>query len=516
MSAYHGHDDRGHGDDHHHHHHDERHHFDQFFFNFDHFGHDHHTHLPATLLDAAVADNATDGSGHILNGAGNPADGWEIQNNSGFQLATDVHYRQGDTVQPVSVTADGYLVYSMPAGQQMADPTHNVPPDNPAHPHAATSFDWSFDTNTGGGPHPTIQEFLASGGEFIVKIDLNPGQHNDPLTLHAVYDETLNPGGSHVVWEDMHHNVIIADDGGNAFVTQNSQNLGFYQALIDVDPHTPGIQTGTLGPDGVFDIEEQIIAPHHDVIADVHSVLQIGDASLQTGHHELPVTELNATVAANATHGDGTILNGSGNPADGWEIQNNDGFQLATDVHYRQGDTVQPSAVTDNGALIYNMRAGQQVADPAHNVPADPGTHAATSFDFSFDTAAGPGSNPTIQEFLADGGQFIFKIDLNPGQQNDPLTLHAVYDESLNAGGSHVVWMDQHNNPVIADDGGNAFVTQNSQNLGFYQSIIDTDPHTHGVQTGPIAPAGTYDIEEQIIAPHHDVVADIHSILVLA
>jgi hypothetical protein len=95
------------------------------------------------------------------------------------------------------------------------------------------------------------------------------------------------------------------------------------------------------------------------------------------------------------------------------------------------------------------------------------------------------------------------------------LTLHAVYDAVHNTGGSHVVWEDQHNHIVIADDGGNQYVTQNSQNYAFYKSLIDVDPHTHGVQTGPVGPAGTFEIEEQIIAPHHDVVADIHSSLLL-
>jgi hypothetical protein len=504
MSQHNRFDHHWHHDNHHH----DRHHFDQFFFNFEHFGHGHQDHLPPTLLDATVADNATDGNGHILNGGGNPADGWEIQNSGDFQLAADVHYRQGDTVQPVAATDDGLLVYSMPGGAQVQDSQHGVPSDNPNR--AAASFDWSFDTGT----HQTIQQFLASGGQFIVKIDLNPGQNNDPLTLHAVYDPAHSTGTSGVVWEDSHNNILIADDGGNAYVTQNSQNYAFYQSLIDIDPHTHGIQTGPVGPDGIFDIEEQIIAPHHDVVADVHSVLQIGDATLDTGH-DLPVTLLDATVADNATDGSGHILSGSGNPADGWEIQNNHDFQLATDVHYRQGDTVQPSAVSDDGALIYNMPAGPQVADPAHNVPGANANRAATSFDFSFDTGVGTGPHQTIQQFLASGGQFIFKIDLDPGQQNDPLTLHAVYDPTTNTGGSHVVWEDAHNHVVIGDDAGNDYVTQNSQNYAFYQSLIDVDPHTHGTQTGPVGPAGTFDIEEQIIAPHHDMIADIHSILVL-
>jgi hypothetical protein len=501
-------DDR---DDHGHHH---RYPFDQFFFDFDHFRHHHHDHLPPTLLDATLDASATDGNGHTLNGTGNPIDGWEIQNQGAFQLAADVHYRQGNTVQPVAATDDGLLVYSMPAGPQVADPAHGVPTANANR--AATSFDWSFDTGVGPGTHQTIQQFLASGGEFIVKIDLDPSQHNNPLTLHAVYDPTINTGGSHVVWEDSHNSVVIADDGGNAYVTQNSQNYAFYQSIIDTDPHTPGIQVGPIGPSGIFDIEEQIVAPHHNVVADIHSVLQIGDAALQSDCHDLPMTLLNATVADNATDGNGHVLNGSGNPADGWEIQNNGSFQLATDVHYRQGDTVQPSAVTDNGTLIYNMPAGPQVVDAAHGVSTAAANRAATSFDWSFDTGVGSGTHQTIEQFLASGGQFIVKIDLDPSQNNNPLTLHAIYDPTINTGGSHVVWQDVHNNVIIGDDAGNAYVTQNSQNYAFYQAIIDTDPHTPGIQTGPVGPAGTFDIEEQIVAPHHDMIVDIHSILVLA
>jgi hypothetical protein len=174
-------------------------------------------------------------------------------------------------VQPAAVTDDGVLVYNMPAGAQVVDPAHGVFTANANR--AATSFDFSFDTGVGPGAHQTIQDFLASGGEFIFKIDLDPTAHNNPLTLHAVYDPVHNTGGSHVVWEDAHSNVIIGDDGGNGYVTQNSQNYAFYNSVIDTDPHMPGIQTGSVGPAGMFDLEAQIVAPHHDVLADIHSTL---------------------------------------------------------------------------------------------------------------------------------------------------------------------------------------------------------------------------------------------------
>jgi hypothetical protein len=478
------------------------------------FHHRHHHDLSPTYLDSVLDITATDGHGHTLNGAGNPASGWEIQTNGSFQVGSEVLYRTGDTVQPAGVTDDGTLIYQMPAGPQVVDPSHGVSSANPNR--AATSFDFSFDTGVGSGPHQTIQQFLASGGEFIFKIDLDPSQHNDPLTLHAVYDPVHNTGGSHVVWEDSHNNIVIADDGGNQYVTQNSQNYAFYQSLIDVGPHAHGIQTGPVGPAGLFDIEEQIIAPHDHVVADVHSLLDIGNVPLPTEHHEPPPTMLNSTLDATATDGHGHALNGSDNPAAGWETQTNGSFQLSSDIHYRQGNTVQPVAVDDHGVLIYHMPAGAQVVDHTHGVFASNANRAATSFDFSFDTGVGTGEHQTIHDFLASGGQFIFKIDLDPTQHNGPLTLHAVYDPVHNTSGSHVVWEDSHDHIFIADDSGNEYVTQNSQNYAFYKSLIDVDPHTHGVQpSATVGPAGTFEIEEQIIAPHHNVVADIHSSLLL-
>jgi hypothetical protein len=509
------HNNNNHDDDHghrgHHNHHGRRHHHDD-------------NNAPLTFLNSTLDVTATDGNGHTLNGGGNSASGWEIQTQGAIQLAADVHYRQGDTVQPVAVDHDGTLIYHMPAGAQVADPAHNVPGANAGR--AATSFDYSFDTGVGPGAHQTIQQFLASGGQFLFNIDLDPGTGNDPLQLHAVYDPVHNTGGSHVVWVDSHNQIVIADDGGNAFVTQNSQNYAFYQSLIDVDPHHHGVQTGPIGPDGQFEIQEQIIDRHHDVIADIHSELIIGtgatnddDNSFCGNKHDdnnLPPTFLNANLDVTATDGNGHTLNGSGNPATGWETENNGAFQLGSNVHYRTGDTAQPTAVDEHGTLFYNMPAGPQVVDPAHNVSSAVANRGATSFDFSFDTGVGPGSHQTIQQFLASGGQFLFSIDLDPGAGNDPLQLHAVYDPVHNTGGSHVVWQDSHHNIVIGDDGGNAFVTQNSQNLAFYQSLIDVDPNHHGVQTGGISPAGTYDIQEQIIDRHHEVLADIHSVLLLA
>jgi hypothetical protein len=127
-------------------------------------GFHHRKDLPPIYLDTSLDVTATDGNGHTLNGSGNPAGGWEVQNIGSFQLGADVHYRQGDIVQPAAVTDDGVLVYNMPAGAQVVDPAHGVSSANANR--AAASFDFSFDTGVGPGAHQTIQDFLASGGEF--------------------------------------------------------------------------------------------------------------------------------------------------------------------------------------------------------------------------------------------------------------------------------------------------------------------------------------------------------------
>ena len=211
-------------------------------------------HKFPTVLGSLDA-NATDGNGHILNGSGNPSTNWEIQSNSNFQLGTNIHYRTGDQIMPVA-NDHGTLIYDAPAGPQVVDPAHNV--SSAAANRGATSFDFSFSTGHGSNPE-TIQSFLAHGGQMLVNIDLDPTAGTNFLALHAVYDATANPGGSHVVWEDTSGHVVIGDDAGNQYVTQNSQNLAFYKSLIDTDPNTPGIQQGGVSPPGQYDLVFEVI-----------------------------------------------------------------------------------------------------------------------------------------------------------------------------------------------------------------------------------------------------------------
>ena len=487
-------------------------HFDRYFF-FDNDRHeDRDNRTPATSLNATVDVTATDGNGHILNGSGNPAAGWEIRpkarSNSRPTCIIGRATRCSRLPSPMmafSFTPCRPAPRSQIRRTAYRRPIRRTPPrvSTTASTLVSAQVHIKRSSNSLRRAANSSSRSISIRARTIIRWCCTP-----------VYDPAVNAGGSHVVWEDSHNHIVIADDAGNAYVTQNSQNYAFYQSLIDTDPHTHGTQPGPIGPAGVFDIEEQIIAPHNNVIADITSELDLGGATSPTPHNDLPSTALNSTLDVTATDGNGHTLNGSGNPAAGWETQTVGSIQLGTDVHYRTGDTVQPTAVNDDGSLVYNMPAGTQVVDPMHGVSAANPNRAATSFDYSFDTGVGPGPHQTIQDFLASGGQFVFKIDLDPGQHNDPLTLHAVYDAS-SASASHVVWETAQGQVVIGDDGGNAFVTQNSQNYAFFQSLIDTNPHAPGVQPGPIGPAGTFDVEAQVVNSHHDVIADIHSTLLI-
>ena len=237
--------------------------------------------------------------------------------------------------------------------------------------------------------------------------------------------------------------------------------------------------------------------------------------------HRLPATQLNATLDPTATNGHGSILSGNGTPATGWEKQDAGHDELGMYVGFRTGDLIQPSAVEHNGTLDFTGHAGAQVVDPAHNVSSANAARGAMAEGWSFDTGANGAGGQTQQQFLASGGHEQIKIDLDPGAGFKFLTLDAKYDPVHNPGGSHIVWVDHDNtfaaqglhqgDTVIADDGGNAFATQNTTNLAFYNALIDHDPHTAGVQSGAIAPAGHYELDVSMTDAHNHTIASIQS-----
>jgi len=231
---------------------------------------------------AALDDHATNPvTGDVYFGSGNPATGWQVLDTGHIEIGSNVHYRTGDQIQPSSVAPDGSLVFHGPAGPQVLDPAHNV--SAPVANRAAVSFDWSFDLGANGNGGMTQQQALSHGWVEQVKIDLDPGAGFKYLTLNAVYDQALNPGGSHVSWQVADDTfaaqglskgqIAIHDDSGNAYATQNSQNLGFYNSLIDHDPLTAGVQSGGVAPAGTYEFVESVFNPGGQLMAQIHDTI---------------------------------------------------------------------------------------------------------------------------------------------------------------------------------------------------------------------------------------------------
>ena len=107
-------------------------------------------------------------------------------------------------------------------------------------------------------------------------------------------------------------------------------------------------------------------------------------------------------------------------------------------------------------------------------------------------------SNPTLDQYDAE-----LWIDLDPSPDTDYLKLRLArfgppsppapcIEPDRNGYG----WKTG-NTFVIADDEGTDRVTQNSQNLAFYASEIDTDPKTRGIQPYTFGP-GQFDVVMKI------------------
>jgi hypothetical protein len=239
--------------------------------------------VPATQLNATLDPTATDGSHHALTGTGISDAGWQVQEVGHNEVAINIGYRTGGFIQPTAVEHNGDLDFTGRAGAQVIDLAHNV--STARADRGAMAEGWSFDTGANGPGGMTQQQFLASGGHEQIKIDLDPGAGFKWLTLDAKYDPVHNPGGSHIVWsahdntfaaQGVHQgDIVIADDGGNAFTTQNTTNLAFFNNQIDHDPHTAGIQSGGIAPAGHYEFDVSMTDAHNHTIASIHADLHL-------------------------------------------------------------------------------------------------------------------------------------------------------------------------------------------------------------------------------------------------
>jgi len=212
--------------------------------------------------DASIDVSAQDPLGQMIAGSGIPADGFGIVRNeeAGVELGLKVHKRYDSPSEISHSDADGY-----------ADGVLHFQVD--AGPGAPDRAEWNFDYSIATGLNGATTDL--SDFTFKLKYDVDRTAATDYQVLVLEPEGLPQPAGqSGFQWADQNLNVsFIADDEGNANVTQNSENygFGFIHDLIDDNPGTPAIDDYNFGP-GTFDIVLEaydgfkLIAANHMVV----------------------------------------------------------------------------------------------------------------------------------------------------------------------------------------------------------------------------------------------------------
>lgn len=165
-----------------------------------------------SLADPLARDPAS--PNNMYYGTGNPADDWTVvrHEGAGVELALKVKHRGGDEYPEASIGPDGMAEYHVLTGGS---------PSNPAR------AEWNFDF--------AATDFSADDDfTYTLELDVDPGEGVQWVTLYS----SAAP---------------LDTDMGAGSTFQNSTNIAFYKALIDVDPGTAGIQQYALG-DGTFNV----------------------------------------------------------------------------------------------------------------------------------------------------------------------------------------------------------------------------------------------------------------------
>lgn len=212
--------------------------------------------------DPAAEDPAS--PGNLFVGTGIPAENFGTARNedAGIELGLMVLYRQGPTIPSTDDYADGVLHFDVNSGPQSTLNGSSV--NNPNR--AAWNFTFSVVTGLNGAT-TDLNDYTF---QLLYDVDPGPGTNYRTLTLEA--EGTPQAAGqSGFQWRDQGTTVVfIADDEGNANVTQNSENyaFGFFQLFL-TSPY--GLGTAFAGP-AQFDIilqaleGGQVIVRNHIVV----------------------------------------------------------------------------------------------------------------------------------------------------------------------------------------------------------------------------------------------------------
>jgi len=183
----------------------------------------------------------------------------------------------------------------------------------------------------------------------------------------------------------------------------------------------------------------------------------------------------------------GFLWQGAGNPATTFQRKRNldAGIELAIKGIIRQGPDIRSTYVDGDGLVHIEVPSGAQPGNP---------NRAAWNFTFSYDVAL-DAANPTLDNYDAE-----LWIDLDPSDKTDYLKLKlaklgppAPAAACPREPDSNGYGWKAGSTVVIGDDEGTDRVTQNSQNLAFYATLIDSDPNQKGVQPYTFGP-GQFDV----------------------
>ena len=223
-----------------------------------------------TRLDASVDAAGQTSGGNLLVGSGIPASDFVVVANeaAGVEVGLQVIYRQGPSVDPVSIDTDGTVHFQVATGAQS---TANGSFANHAG-RAAWSFEYSVISGTDGSG-TDLSDYAV-----IMSIDVDVTQGVDYRTFTLV-ESTLTSTG--YLWADENGTPVIGDDSGNSQVVQNSENFafGFIENHIDADPDSPGQQDYSDGGFGEaeFDILLEVRDNDGDLVAQNHIVVDVVD-----------------------------------------------------------------------------------------------------------------------------------------------------------------------------------------------------------------------------------------------
>lgn len=369
-----------------------------------------------------VSDVAMDGDNNLWVGSGNPADNFNITRTS---------------LSQVELALKGYVRGSGDVAGGGADGTYNFARGDKA----------GFAFSVASLGERSISDLIAEGYSFHLKIDNDSGvgfgENSILLTLQA--EDAVGTGqDSGFKWVRSDAGAITDDEGkligGEAYATQNIQSPLWYGAIGQ-----PG-SNGALLP-GNYSVSLEM-RKGSEVVASQEIALDIA-----------PISSSDAAVGSLDTialKGDGTMINGSGNSGDDFQVVRIDAFgDSAPDIEIALGGQQR------GGPATYTPGEDGAMSVPAEHMPV-----------FKFSVASLNGEISLAE--LLNTYDIKLQVDTDKTADTSFITLKAVANSDSSTGG--LDWLfESYDQYKLVDDQGSANVSQNIQALSWYQPNVDNE-----------------------------------------